>query len=101
MNANKVVWDKETLWGLRKEIVLCSIFVSDYRNTFGVGRHVCCEFFDGYSDYLQELMKENGIPDEQYFDVLDTYDTADNLYDWYCCFEEEPLPIVVDEDDAA
>lgn len=101
MNNYKVVWDKETLWDLRKEISLCSIFVSDYHNTFGVDENICYLFFDSYGDYLQELMEENGIPDEKYFEFLATYDTPENLYAWYSCYEEEPLPIVVDEDDAA
>lgn len=98
---NQFVWNEKNLWALRKEISLCSLFVSDYRNTFDVDRHVCYDFFDGYSDYLQELMEENGIPDERYFDELENYDTPENLYDWYCCFEEEPLPVMTDEEEYA
>ena len=44
-------------------------------------------------------MEENGIPDERYFDELENYDKPENLYDWYCCFEEEPLPVMTDEEE--
>lgn len=99
--VNQFVWNEKNLWKLRKEISLCSLFVSDYRNTFDVDRNVCYVFFDGYSNYLQELMEENEIPDERYFDELENYDTPENLYDWYCCFEEEPLPVMTDEEEYA
>lgn len=90
-------WNESTLWQLRQEITLCSLFLSDYRNTFWVTKFDCCTFFEGYSDYLQELMEYDGIPDKWYYEALNDYDTPENLYAWYCCFDScEPLPI--DED---
>lgn len=86
---------QEALWHLRKEIPLCSLFYTDYRNSFGIDCHPVCDFMDGYADYLDELMRES-IPDyddANFFDLLSLYDTPENLWDWYQCFEEDPLPV--------
>ena len=78
---------------LRQEIKLNSLFVSDYENSFGYDPHKVCDFFDGYVEYLAELMEEEkgSVPDNVYFDVLWTYDTDENLKDWWTCFEENPF----------
>lgn len=91
------------LWTLRMEIPLCSIFYDDYRNTFGIDHHAVCDFFDGYADYLSELMNqdEHGRGDNHFFEHLSKYDTPDNLWDWYCCLEADPLPLPVCEEKAA
>ena len=52
---------RETLLNLRMEICLCSLYYTDFRNSFGIDEHTVCDFFDGYADYLEELM--NGIRD--------------------------------------
>lgn len=64
---------------LRKEIPLCSLYVSDYENSLGIDSQYVCDFFTGYSDFLWELMDEDGIPDEDRMDKLHLYDTIDNL----------------------
>ena len=81
---------KEELWDLRKEIVLNSLFTSDYENTHHILPKNVQDFFDGYIEYLYELAEENGEnPDIQ--DLCIKYDNADNLENWYYCFDENPL----------
>lgn len=86
-------WNEKTLWGLRCEVTPNSAFLADYRNTYGVTREACCNFFDGYKEYLKELMEYDGIPDTWYSEAIKTYDSPDNLFGWYCCFAKEPLPV--------
>lgn len=95
---------QEQLWGLRGQISLCSLFYSDYSNTYGIDCHVVCDFFDGYAEYLSELMNddEQGRGDNHFFEHLDQYDTSENLWDWYhCFFEDDPLPIPSDDKEVA
>lgn len=93
---------REQLWALRGQIPLCSLFYSDYRNTFGIGCHAVCDFFDGYADNLVELMNEDkpGRGDNHFFDHLNEYDCPDNLWNWYGCFEEDPLPFPANDEEA-
>lgn len=44
--------DDSDLWDLRKEIRLGSMFISDYRNSYGIPPEEVCRFFDGYLDWL-------------------------------------------------
>lgn len=81
----------EEVLELRKEIPLCSLFVNDYKNTFGIDAAVVCDFFDGYADYLGDLMKEDGIDDSDYFEHLGLYDNDVNLAQWFYSFDECPL----------
>ena len=85
----------EALWSLRKEILLNSLFISDYRNTFGIDPHIVCDFFDSYVSDLDEEKKQSipGYDDNRFFDLLPAYDTQENLWNWYCCYEEDPLPV--------
>lgn len=64
---------------LRKEIPLGSLYIFDYKNSLGIDSQYVCDFFTGYSDFLWELMDEDGIPDEDRMDKLCLYDTIDNL----------------------
>lgn len=90
------MWSKNKLWALRQQITLGSLYFKDYRNELGVEEHTCFNFFDGYLDYLEELMKEDGIPDDQAWDYLKYYNTREELWNWYGCFEEDPLPITME-----
>lgn len=81
--------EKTFLEQLRKEIVLGSLFTNDYKNTFGINPNAVQDFFDGYLEYLAELMKEDGVIDGDY----EKYDTTDNLLAWYYMFDEDPLPL--------
>lgn len=83
---------------LRKEIVLCSLYYADYENSFGVEKHSCFDFFDGYAEFLGELMKEDGISDNEYFDHVGLYDNDETLTEWFYCFEECPLYIETEEE---
>lgn len=91
------MWSKNELWALRQQITLGSLYYKDYRNKLGVEAHICCDFFDGYLDHLWDLMEEAGVSDDQtLWDHLSDYDTSENLWDWYGCFAEDPLPITME-----
>lgn len=115
-------WLKEEyLWELRQEIVLGSLYYSDYRNSFGIDEHKVCDFFTSFWDsYCEELAKEDHLWEEacvitrDYFadepnvspskydsfrhDTYmklskEHYDNEDVLKQWYSCFcDESPLP---------
>lgn len=90
MESKNLLLTKEELWDLRKEIVLNSLFTSDYENTHHILPKDVQDFFDGYIEYLYELAEENGEkPDIQ--DLCIKYDNPDNLENWYNCFEDNPL----------
>lgn len=72
------------LWQLRNEIVLNSLFVADYANSFGFNSRDVSDFFDGYVEYIYEMMNEDNATDEQFND----YDNEYNLYEWFCCCED-------------
>ena len=79
---------KKDLQILRNEIVLNSLFISDYENSFGLYPGEVNAFFDGYLDYLEDLMLEDNCTDENYFDNLEKYDTLENLWNYYNELEE-------------
>ena len=70
---------------LRKEIILNSILVYDYTNSFGFNSWDICSFFDRYVSYLNELAREDGYED---IDYLTKYDTEENLYSWFLCYDD-------------
>ena len=72
---------KETLWQLRGEIVLNSLFTTDFENSFGFAAKSVQDFFDGYVDYLLDLASGDGL--KTLDDVVAAYDNADNLFDFY------------------
>lgn len=86
---------KDELQKLRNQISLNSLYIADYRNDMGIEEHQCCDFFDGFMSYISELFYEDHpkATDNQYWGRIWNYDTIENLWDWYCCFEEDPLPI--------
>ena len=49
---------RETLWKLRQEIVLGSIYYHDYDNSFGFTANSVCDFFDGYLEELWDMAIE-------------------------------------------
>ena len=81
---------KEDLWALRNEVVVNSIFDSDYHNSFGLDTHSVCDFFDGWLDFIEELMVEDGYKDAacRFFDYFVEYDNADTLVQWYNCYDD-------------
>ncbi|HKM08490.1 MAG TPA: hypothetical protein VJ869_16145 [Sphaerochaeta sp.] len=82
---------KEKLWELRQEIVLNSLYYADYENSMGYTTHSVCDFFDGYLSYIGELMEEDGFGDDHFFEQLPNYNTMENLWNWYGCFETSPF----------
>ena len=98
--TNENGWLKdEIIIDLRKQIYLNSLFFSDYENSYGIDSHQVCNFFDGFIDYISELMDEDGMSDEDFFNNLDKYDTIDNLLGWYGCFDENPFTLEVEDDE--
>ena len=79
---------KKDLQILRNEVVLNSLFTSDYENSFDLDTREVNVFFDGYLDYLEDLMLENDCTDENYFNNLRKYDTLENLWTYYNELEE-------------
>lgn len=81
---------KEELWSLRKEITLNSLYIADYRNSFGFDAHCVCDFFDSWLSYMENEMIEDGHADagDKFFDCLKDYDNADFLWSWYMCYDD-------------
>ena len=98
--TNENGWLKdEIIIDLRKQISLNSLFFSDYENSYGIDSHQVCNFFDGFIDYISELMDEDDVSDEDFFKNLDKYDTTDNLLEWYGCFDENPFTLEAEDDE--
>ena len=76
------------LWRLRNEIVLNSIFISNYSNSFGYKKTCLCDFFSGSVDYLFELAEEDGFSTECFLDVAKKYDNKRNLKNWFDCYDD-------------
>ncbi len=85
---------------LRGQIVLNSLYVSDYRNSLGVDSNEACSFFDGYVDYLQELATEDGFDVTQWNlgNFFEKYDNEVNLENWLGYLGECPLCEEIEED---
>ena len=84
-NLNELT--KDQLWKLRQEIRLGSLYTTDYENSFDIPEKICQAFFDGYNEYIGELMVDDGHDADEYFDIIDEYDTEDNLYEYYYACE--------------
>lgn len=81
----------EALIDLRNQIVLNSLYYSDYKNDYLLDEREVSLFFDSFLSYVSELMEEDGIADESFFENLKDYDTAENLIAWYACYENNPF----------
>ena len=75
---------KEELWKLREEVIIGSLFISSYTNSFGYRAVDISHFFDGYCSYIEELMEEDKADDDEF----ENYDNADNLLSWFYCCED-------------
>lgn len=84
----------KALLELRSDIVLNSIYISDYKNRFGIEPEEVCTFFTGYIEYLEELADEDNF-DEGWDVFLVTYDNDTNLRGWYNCHNENPFTTFV------
>ena len=74
---------KDTLWELRQQIVLNSLYTADFKNTFGFSAKSVQDFFDGYMSYIWELCCEDRGHQTTLQMVLDDYDNPDNLLDYF------------------
>lgn len=85
----------EQLKRLRKQIVLNSLYTRDYENNMNIEPKAVQDFFDGYSEYIEERVKEDYgesvVYEDRFVDLCDKYDNASTLEEWYLCFDEEPL----------
>lgn len=111
----------EYLWVLRQEIVLGSIYISDYANSFGISPEKVCDFFTSFwESFCDELAKEDNLWEQAvalahkrlanepraseinlecyqekiYNELLfQKYDNEETLLRWYHCFGDScPLP---------
>lgn len=83
---------KKSLWLLREEIALNSLYTADFNNSYGFTSASVQNFFDGYEEYLEELMIEKyGTADFDFFAELSNYDCTENLWAWYACFGSTPF----------
>ena len=73
---------KDELWALRQEVVLNSLFISDYRNSFGISPRSLCDLLDGYCSFLWELAEEAGYGD------WDDQDSPEHLEQWLSFFDD-------------
>lgn len=81
--------DRFQLRDLQDEIVMNSIYYSDYENSFGIDKTFCCDFFMGYIDYILYTYKEEyandydmSVEEVDDDDVIAEYDTAWTLEEW-------------------
>ena len=72
------------LWNIRKQIKLGSIYVSDFNNREGYKAEDISNFFDGYVEYIYELMGEDGADE----DAFSSYDNIENLERWFYCYDD-------------
>ena len=89
---------REDLAKLRGEIVLNSLYISDYENSFGFSAKSVNLFFDSYISFLDEIAEEDGVVIEDTFEFFDKYDNIDNLESWYNCYEDFDWVEYVEED---
>lgn len=88
---------------LRKQIVLNSLYVSDYENDMDVDPRSASVFFEGFMEFICELAVNDGfsLTYENFGEFIRRYDTDENLEAWWNCFEECPLYAEAEDLDAA
>ena len=80
-HINELSWIE--VLDLRKQICLNSCFLSDYENTLDVDPREVLYFFDSYLEYLVELAGD----DVDFSDLIQGWDTNDNLRDYYLNYQ--------------
>lgn len=81
--ANKNALTDAQLEKLRKEIILGSLYVSDYENSFGIDLNAVCCFFEGFCDFIDEKMADDGYSSDDFWDVIKKYDNIEYLSEYY------------------
>lgn len=85
------------LWKLRNEIVLGSMFVRHYENSFGFTAESVCNFFDGFCEFVVEKAREEK-ENPTLEDIFDEYDNEETLLEWWYCYCDFPFEIEEDEE---
>ena len=88
---------QEQLKKLRGQIVLNSLYTTDYVNDMRIEPKLVQDFFDGYVEYLNELIEDNGgerMTQKQRDEEFSRLDNIETLWDWYNCFEDNPLMVL-------
>lgn len=70
---------------LRNEIVLNSLFIGDYKNSFAIDAEEVCNFFNGFIEWGYERWKENHTKEEKC--EIEDIDTIENLIEYFYCTE--------------
>lgn len=78
---------KTQLWRLRQDIVLNSLYTSDYQNRYGISPQDVCSFMDGYVEELCNMAEEQGVKTDNILDVIELFDNKDNLYNYAMCID--------------
>lgn len=80
---------EEDLWQLRQEVNLFSACANSFRNTFGISPFSIFSFFEGYLDYLCELIQNEKGKNFSITigDILEK-DTPTNLKCWHECSDD-------------
>lgn len=102
LRFNQGKFTKDELEQLRKDIVLDSIYTADYENSFDIDPKVVQDFFDAYSEVLNDEGKEDNIDNlqEYYLDYGASYlESLDNDVEEITKESEEGSIEVDDEDD--
>lgn len=85
-------WNPTKLYKLRKEIILNSLYTRDYSNTFNIPDEKCCNFFNGYVEFLADYMPVNiGVHDNEYFTLLHELDNKETLWEYFMLFDICPF----------
>ena len=86
------------LWRLRQEIVLNSLYLSDYENSFNIPIDDCCRFFEGYFEELCYILQDeigedeyNKLGSDEFYKRVFALDNEDNLYNYYYGIEDNPF----------
>lgn len=77
---------KKEFYQLRKEIVLNSLYLNDYKNSFNIKEKSVCDFFESALEYVNETYKETHNADIDIFNVK-----TSKLYEYYKYLEFDPL----------
>ena len=80
-HINELSWIE--VLDLRKQICLNSCFLRDYENNLEVDPREVLSFFDSYLEYLVELAGD----DVDFSDLIQGWDTNDNLRDYYLNYQ--------------
>ena len=74
----------DELWTIRRQVVLNSLYEYDFSNREGYNSSDVSSFFDGYVNFIYELMDEDGADEKEFC----KYDNIINLKRWFDCYDD-------------